>query len=446
MYIKLKNKYIAMYLYGEEMERRKLQEFNEWWFTEKVPSELLPPFKRGLYNELIRRLEQRQALAITGLRRVGKTTLMYQLIQHLLDSGTEPTDILYFSFDEAVGGLSDVLEAYREAYDKDFRRGRIYVFLDEAPRLTNWADGVKKYYDLYPKIKFVVSGSESLFIRKGSRERLAGRIYEFFLPTLSFGEFLGLNGVKEAAKLPRLRLRQFFVRYIGQGGFPEMALEKSLDEVRRYVKSSVIDKLIFRDLLMLSGVKDVELFMSLLEIFAANPGMFVEYQSLAQQLGRDRRVIRSYVMWLKEGFLIDLLANFRKGKVVGLRKLKRIYLADNSIVTAFHGPADEAFFGRMVENAVINALNARFFWRNRHEVDAVVNGIPIEVKYQRKILPADLKGVREFMRKFEVRKGIVVTKDEAGEINLAEGKVRLIPAEDFLLSPQVQAGSGGKKA
>jgi hypothetical protein len=420
------------------MERRKLEEFNEWWFTDKVPPELLSQFRRNLYNKLTGRLEQRQAIAITGLRRVGKTTLMYQLIQRLLDSGVESTDVLYFSFDEAVGNLSDVLETYREIYDKDFRKGRIYVFLDEAPRLSSWADEVKKYYDLYPKIKFVVSGSESLFIRKGSRERLSGRIYEFFLPTLSFGEFLGLNGIGEVAKLSRLRLRQFFVRYIEQGGFPEMALEKNLDEVRMYVRSSVIDKLIFRDLLALTGAKDVELFMIMLEIFATNPGMYVEYQSLAQQFGRDRRIIRKYLMLLKEGFLVNLLANFRKGKIASLRKLKRLYLADTSIITAFHGSVDEMLFGKMVENAVINALNARFFWRNRHKVDAVVNGVPIEVKYQRKILPADLKGVREFMRKFAVKNGIIVTKDEARRINLAEGRVRLIPAEDFLISPPVQ--------
>jgi len=416
------------------MERRKLEEFNEWWFTNRVPAELLRPFKRGLFGELLKHLERRQALAITGLRRVGKTTLMYQLIQQLLEGDVEPTNTLYFSFDEAVGELDDVLETYREAYGKDFREARIYVFLDEVQKLANWADQVKRYYDLYPKIKFVVSGSESLFVMRGSRERLPGRMYEFFLPTLSFGEFLGLNGV-EAPKVPELKRRQLFRRYVEHGGFPEVALEENIGEVRRYVRSSVIDKLIFRDILTLSGIRDVELFMSMLEIFAANPGMYLEYQSLAQQLGRDRRVVRNYIAWLREGFLVNLLANFRRGRAASLRKLKRLYLADNSIITAFHGAADEAFFGRMVENAVINATGARFFWRNRHDVDAVVNETPIEVKYQLKILPGDLKGVLEFMRKFKVKEGIVVTRDEEREVKLAEGRVRFIPADVFLLSP-----------
>lgn len=416
------------------MERRKLEEFNEWWFTDRVPAELLQLFKRGLFSELLKHLDRRQALAITGLRRVGKTTLMYQLIQHLLEEGVEPTNILYFSFDEAVGELDGVLETYREVYGKDFRGTRSYVFLDEVQKLANWADQVKRYYDLYPKIKFVVSGSESLFVMKGSRERLPGRMYEFFLPTLSFREFLGLNGV-DPLKLPELKRRQLFRRYVGQGGFPEVALEKNIGEIRRYVRSSVIDKLIFRDILALSGIRDVELFMSMLEIFAANPGMYLEYQSLAQQLGRDRRVVRNYITWLREGFLVNLLANFRRGRAASLRKLKRLYLTDSSIITVFHGPADEAFFGRMVENAVINATGARFFWRNRHEVDAVVDETPIEVKYQPKILPGDLKGIREFMRKFEVKKGIVVTRDEEREMKLAEGRVRFIPADVFMLSP-----------
>lgn len=417
-----------------KMERRKLEEFNEWWFSDRVPAELLQPFRRGLFSELLKHLRRRQALAITGLRRVGKTTLMYQLIQHLLEGGVEPANILYFSFDEAVGKLDDVLETYREAYGKDFREARTYVFLDEVQKLANWADQVKRYYDLYPKIKFVVSGSESLFVMRGSRERLPGRMYEFFLPPLSFGEFLGLNGL-DTSKLPELKRRQFFRRYVEQGGFPEVATERNMGEIRRYVRSSVIDKLIFRDILTLSGIRDVELFMSMLEIFAASPGMYLEYQSLAQQLGRDRRVVRNYIMWLREGFLVNLLANFRRGKAASLRKLKRLYLADNSVITAFHGPADETFFGRMVENAVINAAGAGFFWRNRHDVDAVVGETPIEVKYQPKILPGDLRGVREFMKKFKVKDGVVVTKDEEREVKLAEGRIRFIPADVFLLSP-----------
>ncbi|MEW6222969.1 MAG: ATP-binding protein [Candidatus Hadarchaeota archaeon] len=414
------------------MDKRKLEEFNEWWFTNKVPAELLQPFKRGLFKDLLNHLKRRQALAITGLRRVGKTTLMYQLIQHLLESGVEPTSILFFSFDEAAGQLGDAIETYREIYNRDLRGGRTYVFLDEVQKLGGWADQLKKYYDLYPQVKFVVSGSESLFVMKGSRERLAGRMYEFFLPTLSFGEFLKFNGVE--TRLPELKRRQLFRRYVEHGGFPETALETNLNEIRRYVRASVIDRLVFKDIITISGARDAALFMSMLEIFAENPGMQLEYQSLAQQLGRDRRVVRNYTEWLRDGFLVSLLANFRKGKVASVRKLKRVYLADTSIITAFHGPAEDSFFGRMVENAVINATSARFFWRNRHDVDAVANGVPIEVKYQPKILSGDLKGIREFMRKFGVSEGLVVTKDEEREMKLAEGLVRFVPADIFLAS------------
>jgi hypothetical protein len=329
------------------------------------------------------------------------------------------------------------METYRELHDVDFRKARTWVFFDEVQKLANWADQLKRYYDLYPKLKFVVSGSESLFVRKGSAERLAGRIYEFFLPPLSFKEFLGLNGIEVGTKLPELKLRQFFRRYIEHGGFPEIARERDLGEVRRYVRSSVIDKLVFKDILALSGIRDVELLLSMLEVFATNPGMYLEYQSLAQQFGRDRRVVRNYVMWLKEGFLISLLANYRRGRAASLRKLKRLYLADNSIITVFHSSIDETLFGKMVENAVISSLGAKFFWRNRHEVDAVVNNIPIEVKYQPKVLLGDLKGLREFMRKFGARKGIVVTRGEAREVKLTEGKIEFIPAEKFLLSPPV---------
>ena len=128
--------------------------FNSWWDTEKVPPLLLKPYKRGLFSKLVEFLGDRQILLIYGLRRVGKTTLLYQLIDHLLEQGVERDHILYFSFDEAVADLKQIIEGYQEtAIGKPLQKvKKVYIFLDEIQKLKNWQNQIKIYYDLYPNI------------------------------------------------------------------------------------------------------------------------------------------------------------------------------------------------------------------------------------------------------------------------------------------------------
>lgn len=419
------------------MKKEALEEFNPWWFTGEVPEDTLEEYRRGQFSEVIKRLTRKQIIAVTGLRRVGKTTLIYQVVQYLLDKNIEPTNILYFSFDETVKGLDDLMNTYRENQGKDFRKNKVYIFLDEIQKLENWQNQLKKYHDSYPKIGFIISGSESLFIKTKSIETLAGRLYELQMPTLSFKEFLEIQNI-DVDKTPILKIKTLFREYIEKGGLPEIVYENDKNEIKRYAKSSVIDKILFKDILVLTGIKDPEVLRVILETISANPGMQLEYQSLAQQLDRDRRTISDYITWLREAFLIKTLENYRKGRLATMKKNKRVYITDNGVIVAFRQNIDEAFFGRLVENAVINALNARFFWKNRHDVDAVIDCIPVEVKFKNKILNNELRGVREFMRKFKIRKGVVVTKDDDKKITVSEGKIFFIPAWKLLLKPNLK--------
>lgn len=414
------------------MEREKLEEANRWWVSGKVSDELAPEYKRKIFDELTRQLQKRFIIALVGLRRVGKTTLLYQLIRHMLASGIKAENILFFSFDEKREELNDVLETYKQIQSKDFGKEKIYVFFDEIQKAKGWENQLKKYYDLYPKLKFFISGSESLFIVGKTKETLAGRLFEYFLPPLSFIEYLELSGVGEKEMRYETKVKPLFLNYVERGGFPEM-IASDLSDVKRYVKSIVVDKIVYQDIPTLAKIRDSELLVNLLEVISANPGMHLDYQSLAQQLDRDRRVIRDYIFWLKESFLVRTMANYRKGRLVLFRKIKKVYPTDCAVIQAFKPVVDTAFFGRMVETAIVNSVDAEVFWKNRHEVDAVVDGMPIEVKYQPKIVSSDLKGVREFMRKFSSKKGIVVTKDEEKEVRLPEGRITLIPAWKFLL-------------
>ena len=194
MTIKFINVYILMYLY--KMEKSKLEEFNHWWIKGNVDLELALPFKRDNYKEIEKYMDKRFIVAIIGLRRIGKTTTIYQLIQNLINKQINAENILFFSFDEITVKIGEVIETYKEIHKKDFREEKIYIFLDEIQKCSNWENEIKKYYDLYPKLKFIISGSESLFIKKKTKETLAGRVFEFNLSTFTFKEYLKISNVK----------------------------------------------------------------------------------------------------------------------------------------------------------------------------------------------------------------------------------------------------------
>jgi len=434
----------------EELEEL-LVRFNPWWRGKPVEGirGLKPRF---LYHRLLEEMGSRQIVAITGPRRTGKTTLMRHLIQHLLNGGRKPIEVMYFSFDEVLARDPRIIERVLLTYERSFlmRELRdVFIFLDEIQYLENWAAILKRYYDLDVGIKFVVSGSQSLAVRKGG-ESLAGRIYEFVLPPLSFREFLYLRG-KEVERVPLefeglreaergLLLRKGEIqmelsRYLRQGSFPELMGEENPESARRYVES-ILKKVIFEDIPKVFPIDNPPLLEGILKLVARRPGMRLEYRSMASSLGVSRQTVSKYVSTLEEAFLLRLLSNYRRSGLATARKAKRAYLTAHAYVLPFADPEElPSQRGPLIENVVVCHLEARFFWRDGGEVDFVAEGLPVEVKAGR---GEDLRGMVRFMREFGAERGVVVTEDELERRIVEEGgkrlEVWLVPLWLFLLS------------
>ncbi len=417
------------------MDKTRLEEFNPWWLNGKVDPELALPYKRTIFIRIDSFISKRFILALVGLRRVGKTTIIYQLIQELLQRGTKPENIVFFSFDEIAVKINDVMEGYNEIHKKDFRDEKVYFFFDEIQKCKGWEDELKRYYDLYPKLKFIISGSESLFIKKKNKESLAGRIFEFELNPFSFKEFLSINRIKESEFKYEKRILPLFIEYIERGGFPEAIGLESEKDFNEYLTALLVDKIIYKDIPQIFKIEDPQFLIVLLEAISSNPGMFIDYLSLSKQFGKDRRVIRDYLIYLSESFLIRIIGNYRKSNVSSLRKLKKAYPRDNALSYLYKHIRDESFFGKMVETAVVNKLEASMFWKNGIEVDIIQKGFPVEVKYQETLAPEDHNPMRKFMKKFGVKEGTIITKKNEGVLEVEEGRITLIPAWKFLLEP-----------
>lgn len=414
-----------------------LERFNPWWRTGSVKAEWLKEYRRKPYYEIKKYAEKRQILLIWGLRRLGKTTLMYQAISDILKE-TDRKNVLYFSFDEIAFDLKDVLEGYQKLIlNKTFEgtKERIYIFLDEIQKADGWENKLKTYYDLYPNVKFFISGSAAAGLRKRSKESLAGRILDFLVRPLPFGEFLEMNGhdlkkIREAPDLWKREILPLFYRYIRYGMFPELVAEEDEEFARKYILNNVIDRIIYKDLPEEFEIKDVELLKTLVHILGKNPGMIVNYKSIAKDLGRDQRTIANYFEYLEFGLLVKFVFNYRGSPLASARKMKKSYFSTPNISFAFNQDIGRVL-PAMLENLVASETDAKFFYRNGFEIDFIIprNGKldAIEVKKTEK----DTKQIRKFREKFAGKAGnaVIVDMEKEGKTN----DEAIIPAWKFLL-------------
>lgn len=412
-----------------------LVEANEWWKTGAVRKQFAPNVKRELYHELLKELGERQITAVIGLRRTGKSTLFYQLIQKLLEDKVPPSNILYFSFDEHAEDLKELLSSYQENILKHDLDEKTYVFFDEIQKLGSWQNKLKLLYDQHPGVKIFVSGSASIDILRGGKETLAGRIFYHHLKPLSFKEFLELKGMgKEKLDEPLLwkrELRTELGNYLTRA-FPEIVLATD-EQAKRYVKEGIIDQAVFRDLRQLFKVKEMELIEKLVFILASDPGAIINLDNLSKGLGRSRQVLSNYLYYLEACFIAKSFRNYRGSKRVSSRKLKKYYLAHPALSLALASPQQ----GKVIENLVAFETTAGYYWREGNkEVDFVASTEDaIEVKYTNAITASDLAGIIAFMHVFKAGKARVVTDDKEGQQTIEGRRITFTPLWKWLLHP-----------
>ena len=173
-----------------------LAPYNPWWKENTEGFKNLPEFRRPIFYQLYDELKTvPQILSITGPRRIGKSTLLYHLLQKLLSDSVPAQHLIYYSFDDPALiarriKVDELIDRVMKLALKQKDAGPTYLFLDEIQRLERWELYLKKYYDLKYPIKIVISGSASSPIFKKSRESLLGRVKDFHLLPFSFREYV----------------------------------------------------------------------------------------------------------------------------------------------------------------------------------------------------------------------------------------------------------------
>ncbi len=471
-----------MAIVNDEQVIKVLRQYNPWWRTPSAIKEESKPHKRLAYYEALKILTHktiRRFAVLSGMRRVGKTTILYQIIDHLIDRGINPGNILYATFDNPILKLvnvENVLSIYEGMYPIE---GTRYILFDEVQYTENWELWMKVIYDSRKDIRLIATGSASPILERGAADSGTGRWSVLKIPTMSFYEYCRLLGLdlpvlEDELRLSELQgfssaqlgslmdkftpLQNHFNRYLMIGGFPELVLSDDDVYAQRMLREDVVDKVIKRDVLSLFNIRSPLLMEKLFLYLCMNSTEIFNATTAAKELENTSiTTVESYIKALEMSNLIYLAKPMDVGSKGALKGKPKIFIADaairNAVLMIDDVLSDEKELGAMVETTVYKHMVSFYqgspaqlgYFRkaknNQKEVDVVVElprqKILCEVKYRNNSHITETDAIVELCRdeQTKVTNAFLITKhlDDFG-ITKHKTKVPIlrVPAIAFL--------------
>lgn len=473
--------------------RATLVEYNPWWKTKMFTVPGVPSFTRDAFHQAIRHAEANHGLAllINGPRRVGKTTMINQVIRYLIeDKKIPPNRILFFSLDDPIiqqlpqkdqGALFEaLLLQWAQVAGTALRSSpnTLYCFLDEIQRLPRWELYIKRYIDLRYPIRFIISGSASHTIFRKSLESLLGRLVDMSLPPFTFREFVRFHHPEHASFLNSLAEEVFDISdvstvvkfnkridsavpsdtirewnsyadaYARSGGFPQLWSMASFAERVSFIDQQFVERVTLEDLRLVKEIRRPEIFHQFLRYAFARTGEEYNLEELALLIHTTRVTLTEALPLLLQTELIRKVERFT-GKPVRLRSTHaKLYAADPILmqaITKLSTSLEGEERGRIAETLVQNTIrlfpgisDVSYYRepRGKEEIDFVVRMgsriVPIEVFYQPQIDARHRNTLRSFLEAHGKRGsfGILVTK----ETQSSAPPIFEIPLPFFLLA------------
>lgn len=348
--------------------------FNPWW---EDGTEALKNYKnRKNFAQLANKLNGRQVVFLTGLRRVGKTTLMKLLIKKLVEEETaKATHCFYVSLDHYLLKDKCILEivADYQKLHKLTSAQKVYLFLDEITFAKDYAQQLKNLYDSEQVKIFASSSSASLL--KNETAYLTGRNTLLEILPLDFNEYLDFKNImlkKADAQLTETYFREF----LATGGIPEYVLTDDSSYL-----FDLVDNIIYKDIAAINGIKQINVLKDFFLLLIERAGKQVSINKMAKVLGISTQTAKHYLELFSQTYLVHLVG--RHGKLnEQLVSPKKAYACDTGIRTAYTGQRD---WGSVFENYVflkLKHLNLRYVKENGIELDFITeNKTLIECKF-----------------------------------------------------------------
>jgi hypothetical protein len=391
---------------------------------------------------------------VTGLRRAGKSTLLYKVAQDLVAQGVGWEQIVYVNFEDerlsefTKNDFNDILEVQAE-----LGGGRGYFFLDEVQNVDGWEKFARRLADA--KERAYITGSNARMLGREIATTLGGRYLTLRVGTYGFGEYLtaagqpfddrALHATKE-----RGRILGCFDTYLHLGGFPESLNYRS---PREYVES-VYQKVLLGDIATRNRIRDPQALRILMKKVAETVRSEVSYSALygmlkAVGLSASKDTVIDYLAYARDAYLVFDVPNFA-AKFSERQGNPKWYFSDNGLLNLFLLDKDTA----LLENLVAIALHARFedglfFLKSAKtgiDLDFYVpeHGLAVQVAYS---IAGEARGqevgalAKLAAAQPDMKRLVIVTRDEQETVELDGGMpVEVVPAWRFLLEMGAMAG------
>lgn len=381
--------------------------------------------KRALFSELKGYLDKKEALVITGMRQVGKTTLMRQLYDYIGDERK-----IWFDFENPldVKVFEDI--DYNNIYNRldslvsGAKNKRIFVFIDEIQIFPEITKIIKYLLDHY-QVKFAVTGSSNYYLKNLFPESLSGRKFLFQLDPLSFREYLYFQdrissdeiGIKKLSAaidgnsvLIHKKFETDYEDFLQYGGFPAVVLEKN-KEIKKQILKNIFASFFEKDLKILSDYKDIQELRDLLLLLVPRVGSLLDVTRIASELGVNRPKIYSYLEFLQGTFIIKLLPRYAKGIDRAVAGGKKVYFSDTGLLRIIGNVNDSQLF----ENGLVNQMGkygkiSFYNKRNTEEIDLILeNKTAFEIKL--KGIDSDYARLKKIASKIMISDNYVISKE-----------------------------------
>lgn len=398
-----------------------------------------------------------KATACVGVRRCGKSTFLFQLMQKLVDAGVRRQNLLYLNFfDDRLHGLQQrdpglILEAYFSLYPEKKNTETVYCFFDEIQVLQGWEGFVDRLMRT-EKSEVYLTGSSAQMLSREIATQMRGRALSWEMFPFSFREFLDFKQIEhegEFSSKKRLTIQKAFEEFWQSGGFPEvLGLDRRM---RIKVHQEYWQAMLFRDLVERHDIAHPKAVTDLAHWLVDNAASLYSINKLTgylHSLGHKvpKSAVSDFLQWFEDAYIFFTVRMFDASLARANTNPKKIYCIDHALVTSVSsGILTNS--GHLLENLVFTALRRRtseiFYHKTRsnREVDFITgrrDGEQMLVQVceslaSPKTRTREIVALTEAMEELSIPESTIVTRSEAERIEVQSGVIDVMPAWRFLL-------------
>lgn len=381
------------------------------------------------------------ALALTGVRRCGKTYLAIQLSTHF-----SPSQVFYYNFEDPLFALSqDALQSLERLLTTAHELSEApieMIILDEIHNVVGWERWVRKLVDA-KRYQIIVTGSSAKMLSRELATSLSGRCLEYRVFPLSYGEHLQFRGEAPQNRHDHARCLADFLKW---GGFPQAVLAQT-PEMRQTILRQYSSDIILKDVIVRHDIRSARALEQVNYFYQTNLASLHSYTALKKAFNIATDTAAAYTQYLSEAFLLFEVERYHANLKVQVRDPKKVYVIDTGLRSVIaRSPHEDT--GKLLENTVYLELLRRgqdvYYFNLDHEVDFLtieryqpVGAIQVCAEmHDPNTARREINALTECMKALKLTSGYIVTLDHEERLDIGELRIDIVPAYRWLMQAE----------